>query len=295
MKFGPSPFTYDFVIDIIANRGLEALSTFSIAEYIQNAANLGFNHFEIGLDIFQTFPIPISNEEIEKLQQIKNQFNISYSCHLPFLSLDPAGPNKFIREGSVSALVDIYHRVEDLESNIECFVFHPIGETTTEILKFIDDTQITSFAVEMFKQNAIHSINSFIAETGANPQKIALENLEFPLEPTLEIIRETNTRFCLDTAHLLGGLAGPWNLLSVLTENYDLISEIHLQEFNTKNPMSDHAALGLSGQIPSEFFKFLDSHNFPSPIVFELQDREIRDSCEYIKKIYPNQQGLPHF
>ena len=42
MKFGPSPFTYDFVIDIMASNGLEALSAFSISEYIQDAGTLGF-------------------------------------------------------------------------------------------------------------------------------------------------------------------------------------------------------------------------------------------------------------
>jgi sugar phosphate isomerase/epimerase len=295
MKFGPSPFTYDFVIDIIATRGLKALSTFSLAKYIQDAVNIGFNHFEIALDIFQTFPIPIFKEDLEKLHYLKNQFEISYSCHFSFLSLDLAGPNQFIRDGSTSAIVDCYDRMKYIESDIECFVLHPIGETTTEILKFINNPKIESVAVEMFTQNAIQSVNSFIEKTGADPQKIAIENLEFPLIPTLKIVQETHTRLCLDTAHLLGGLAGQWDLINVLKENYQLISEIHLQEYNFNNIMSDHAALGTANQIPVEFFKILNTRNFNGPIVFELQDHEIRNSCDYIKKIYPNQRGLPHY
>ncbi|MHA1452717.1 MAG: TIM barrel protein [Promethearchaeota archaeon] len=295
MKFGPSPFTYEFVIDSIASQGLEAFSSFSITDHIQDAVDLGFNHFEIGLDIFSTFPIPISTEDLEKLHELKTQIDISYSCHLPFLSLDLAGPNQFIRDGSVSAMVDIYNRVKGLGSDIECFVIHPIGETTTEILNFINDPQIKSFAVDMFKQNAIQSINSFIEQTGTNPQKIAVENLGFPLKPTLEIIQETQTRFCLDTAHLLGGMSGSWGICDVLSENYQLISEIHLQEYGGDNSMSDHAALGTTGQITSEFFEILNTRNFSGPIVFELQDHEIRESCKQIRNIYPNQQGLPHF
>lgn len=260
MKFGPSPFTYDFVIDIMSSRGLNSLSTFSISKYIQDAADLGFNHFVIALDIFQTFPIPIHEEELEELHQLKTQLSISYSCHFPFLSLDLAGPNQFIRDGSISAMVDIYNRVKDIESDIDCFVLHPIGETTTDILNFIDDSsQVKSVAVELFKQNAIQSVNSFIAKTGANPQKIAIENLDFPLKPTLEIVENTQTRFCLDTAHLLGDLAGSWDVCSVLNDNYHLISEIHLQEYNTnsQDSMSDHAALGTTGQITAKFFEIL--------------------------------------
>jgi len=295
MKFGPSPFTYDFVIDIITSHGLEALSSLSITDHIQNAVDLGFNHFEIGLDIFQTFPIPILKDELVKLRQLKKQTDISFSCHLPFLSLDLACPSKFIREGSVSAMADLYNQIKGLESEIECFIIHPTGETTTDVLNFISDPQIKSFAVEMFKQNAMHSINSFIAQTRIDLQKLAIENLEFPLLPTLEIINNTNTRFCLDTAHLLGGLAGSWDVCDVLADNFDLISEIHLQEYNGNTPMSDHAALGTTGQISTEFFEILNSRNFSRPMVFELTDDEIRESCMYIKKIYPNIRGLPNF
>jgi len=295
MKFGPSPFTYEFVIDIMSSSGLEALSSFSMTKYVQNAVHQGFNHFDIALDIFQTFPIPIHDEDLEKLHKLKTQANITYSCHLPFLSLDLAGPNQFIREGSIAAIVDIYNRMRDLESEIDYFVLHPIGETTTEILRFIDDSNIKSFAVEMFRQYAIQSVNSFLEITGVNPAKIAIENLEFPLKPTLEIIKETNTRFCLDTAHLLGGQAGSWDLMEVLTENYHLLSVIHLQEYDFNNIMSDHAALGNANQISAEFFEFLNTQKYTGPLVFELPDNDIRKSCDYIKNIYPNLQGLPHF
>ncbi|TFG21273.1 MAG: sugar phosphate isomerase/epimerase [Promethearchaeota archaeon] len=297
MKFGPSPFNYNFVIDIIAAKGLEALATFSISKYVHDAATLGYNHFEIGLDIFQTFPIPILREELEKLHQIKKELNISYSCHFPFLSLDFSGPNQFIREGSISAIIDIYNLLKDIESDIDCFVLHPTGETTTEILHYISDLEIKLFAVEMFKQNAIHSVNTFIAKTGINLRKLAIENLDFPLKPTLEIIKETQTRFCLDTAHLLGDSAENLDVCEVLRDNYDLISEIHLQEYNTnsQDSMSDHAALGTTCKITAEFFEVLNSRKFQGPLIFELEDHEIRESCEYIRKIYPAHQGLPHF
>ena len=147
MKFGPSPFTYEFVIDIMSSGGLEALSSFSISKHVQDATNLGYNHFDIALDIFQTFPITIHDQDLKNLQKLKTQSKISYSCHLPFLSLDLAGPNQFIRDGSISAMADIYNQLKLLESDIDCFVLHPIGETTTEIIKFINDPEIEAIAV----------------------------------------------------------------------------------------------------------------------------------------------------
>ena len=68
-----------------------------------------------------------------------------------------------------------------------------------------------------------------------------------------------------------------------------------MQEYSNKNPMSDHAALGTTGEITTEFFEILNNRNFLGPLVFELEDQEIRDSCKQIRKIYPAQQGLPHF
>ena len=117
------------------------------------------------------------------------------------------------------------------------------------------------------------------------------------MKPTIEIIQETQSRFCLDTAHLLGDKSENWDVCKVLTDNYHLISEIHLQEYNTnsQNSMSDHAALGTTGKITTEFFEILNSRQFQGPIIFELEDHEIRESCEYIRKIYPTQQDLPHF
>jgi sugar phosphate isomerase/epimerase len=295
MKFGPSPFTYELVMNLISSSGLESLGSFSISDHVEQALKMGFNHFDIGLDIFQTFLIPISPDDIVKLHALKQKYNISYSCHLPFFSLDLAVSNAFTREGSQKAFIHAYQTVQDLETDIECFVLHPIGENTTEILKFIGDSPVTSEAIEMFTQFAIHGIQVFLEETGLPSHKLAIENVEFPLEPTLQIVRATNTKFCLDTAHLLGGMSGSWDLCEVLTHNYDSISEIHLQDYNNSNPMSDHAALGTSGLFPKEFIKKLMKNKFSGPLVFELSYEDIIHSCRYLQENFPTIEGLPKF
>ncbi len=293
MKFGPSPFTYDVVMGMLSTSGLEFLSSFPIAKHVEHAVQLGFTHFDLALDIFQTFPIPILESEIDKLHQLKLQYNVTYSCHLPYYSLDLAGPNEFMREGSRKALVNAYQSVQKIEQDIECYVVHPIGENTTEILSYIGDTPVKPVAVELFKQNSIQSIQAFLEDTKISPNKLALENLEYPLEPTLDIVRETGTRFCLDTAHLLGNLSGKWDLCQVLLENYDLIAEIHLQDYNFNNPMNDHAALGTSGRFPLDFVDLLISKDFRGPIVFELIYDDISESCRFLRKHYPRLKDVP--
>ncbi len=59
------------------------------------------------------------------------------------------------------------------------------------------------------------------------------------------------------SAHLLGNSAENWEVCDVLRDNYKLISEIHLQEYNTnsQDSMSDHAALGTTVKLQRNFLK----------------------------------------
>ena len=193
MKFGPSPLSYDLVMELLYKSGLESLATFSIADQVELSSDLGFSHFEIALDIFQTFPIPITQDELTKLKTLKHQKSLSFSCHLPFFSLDLAVSNQYIREGTQNAFINAYKSLRDLEKDIDCYVIHPIGENTTEMLRFMGNFPISSAGVDLCTQYAIQGIQILLKETGINPNKIAIENLKFPLESTLGIIKETST------------------------------------------------------------------------------------------------------
>lgn len=281
--------------DYIGKHGLESLSEFKVSDLVEQAADLGFRHFEIGLDLYQIFPISFNSEEIQTLRKIKMNHNITYSAHLPFLSLDLATPNKFIREGSVQSMVDAYNSVKEMEQDIDYFVLHPAGETTADILKYMGDSSLSSLVVPQFSAAALQSINHFILESGIARNKLAIENVEFPLNATLGLIRDLGAKMCLDTAHLLGGLSGDFDLLKTLDSCYDLIGEIHLQDYSNLNPMGDHAALGTGKNFPPEFLQQLLDRNFQGPIVFELPLGDIQVSCEYIEKNVPNLRNLPHF
>ena len=220
MRFGISPLTYDLLIDgILAKKGLKGLSDFQFSDIVKNAATAGYQHFEIQLDLFQIFPITMDRNQIKILQEIKNEYGITYSAHLPFLSLDLGGPNKFVREGSVNSLISAYNSITELEDDVDAFVLHPTGETVASVMDFIESPQIKQITSELFSVNAIESIERFIEETNIKRSKIAIEKFVFPFEATIKIIKKLKTKLCIDTAHVLCGFSGNHDLLEI-TENY---------------------------------------------------------------------------
>ena len=280
--------TYDLLIDgILTKKGLEGISEFQFSDLVKRAAESGYQHFEIELDLFQVFPIPMNNHQIRILQDIKNEYGITYSAHLPFLSIDLGGPNEFIREGSVNAMIHAYNSIIELEDDVDVFVLHPTGETVASVINFVENPQIQEITAELFSANAIQSIERFIEETNINRSKIAIENIEFPFDATIKIIEKLRTKLCIDTAHFLGGFSGNHNLLDVAEKYLEITAEVHLQDFDDENLFSDHAALGTGKNFPPELLNFIHKKDFKGPIVFELPKDETIKSIKYIREKNP--------
>ncbi|NVM18835.1 MAG: sugar phosphate isomerase/epimerase [Candidatus Lokiarchaeota archaeon] len=288
MRFGISPMTYELLIDgILAKKGLEGISEFQFSDLVKRAAESGYQHFEIELDLFQVFPITIDNQQIRILQALKNEYGITYSAHLPFLSLDLGGPNEFVRKGSVNAIIHAYNSIVELKDDIDVFVLHPTGETVASVINFIENPQIQNITAELFSANAIQSIERFIEDTNINRNKIAIENIQFPFDATIEIIKKLKTKLCIDTAHFLGGFSGDYDLLEITKKYLDITAEIHLQDYDDENLFSDHSALGTGKSFPTEFLNIIHQKNFDGPVVFELTKDETIKSIEYIKENAP--------
>ena len=285
--------TYELLIDgVLAKKGLEGISEFQFSDLVKRAAESGYQHFEIELDLFQIFPITIDLHQIKILQELKSEYGITYSAHFPFLSLDLGGPNEFIREGSVNAVVQAFHSVEELYDDLDVFVLHPTGETVASVIEFIENPQIMAITAELFSNYAIESIERFIEETDIDRSKIAIENIQFPFDATLKIIKTLGTRLCIDTAHFLGGFSGDYDLLKVTEKNLDKTAEIHLQDYNDESVFSDHSALGTGKNFPPDFLNLIYQKQFDGPVVFELTQEETIKSLDYIRKNAP-QISLP--
>jgi sugar phosphate isomerase/epimerase len=287
LRFGISPLSLDLIIDkILKEKGLAGFTQFSLSDLIEGVAKAGYDHCEITLDIFQLFPIQITEEEIEKIKNIKQKYDITYSAHFPFISLELASPNKFIREGSINSIVDAYNTFIELEDDIEVYVLHATGEFIANAMDFIMEPDIYPIAINLFADLSIQSIREIIKRTGIDRNKIAIENIVFPFEATVKIIDEVGTKLCIDTAHTLGEFSGERDLVDIAEKYLDITAEIHLQDYAEKG-LVDHGALGTGKNFPPEFLNLLHQRNFKGPIVFELPRSEALKSIEYIKKFAP--------
>ena len=203
------------------------------------------------------------------------------------MSIDLGGPNEFIREGSVNAIIHAFNSIKALYEDVDVFVLHPTGETVADVIKFIENPQIMSMTTELFSNNAIESIEKFIEETDIDRNKIAIENIEFPFDVTIKIVKKLRTKLCIDTAHFLGGFSGNHDLLEISEKYLDKTAEIHLQDYNEENLFSDHSALGTGKNFPPEFLNLIHQKRFDGPVVFELTKDETIESINYIKKNAP--------
>ena len=288
MKFGVSPLSLEFMTNrVIKEKGIEGLSNFHLSEVVEEIAKKGFKHCEITTDVFQILPIQITDEDIEDLKKIKRKYNISYSAHFPILSIELASPNKFIRDASIRSTVDAYESFIQLENDIEIYILHPTGEFIKDAMSFIRDPKITPIVTNIFTENAIQSIEEIIKKTGINRNKIAIENIKYPFQETIKIVKKLKTKLCIDTAHLLGGFSGNYDLLEITEKYLDITGEIHLQDYVADNLYADHGALGKGKKFPPEFLNLIYQMDFKGPIVFELPKKEIIDSIKYIKHHAP--------
>ncbi len=287
MRFGITPINIDNITSMFdKDKGLSSFLNFRYSDVVLDAVEMGYQHCEMTLDLFQILQISISDKEIQKLKNIKKTHDITYSAHLPIWSIELASPNRFIREASVESLIDSYKKLKSLEPEIDVFVLHPSGAFVAEIMKADIEEKYKKFISNLFINLAVQSVKKFIKETKIDKTKIAIENIKFPFEGTLEIIKKLNgPKLCIDTAHALGGYSGEIDLVEITKENLDLTCEIHLQDFNAGKG-ADHAALG-TGNFPVEFLKVIYDYDFKGPIVFELSFEQAKKSLSFIKNHAP--------
>ncbi len=288
MKFGITPFEGDdFFYLYDPKKGLDSFTDFRFSDLIMKVIDHGYEHCEISLDIFQILPIKISEEEKRRLLNFKKKYDITFSAHFPLWCIELASPNKYIREGSIKSLIDSYNTFKFMETDIDVFILHPTGAFTAEFLKMDLPKYIKQFIITIFTGYALDSIKQIIRETNIDKSKIAIENIEFPFEGTLDIIKKLKgPKLCIDTAHFLGGFSGDVDLIEITKENLDLTSEIHLQDFNQVGD-ADHGALGTGKNFPIEFLKIINEYDFKGPVVFELPFEKAYQSVQFIKQKTP--------
>jgi sugar phosphate isomerase/epimerase len=295
MRFGIQPFEFSGIVSMVTEDGTLDLSRLSAASIVKRCIKKGFRVIELGLDLGYVIPGSINKESIRELIKIKKEEKIVYTVHLPLWSIEPASPNEFIRKASVDVLADAVRLCEPLDP--EVYVVHATGSLAAEFSRLEVDEFYREFIGSQMGNIAEKSIRELLSKTNLEPNRLAVETVEFPFKFMRGIIDRLDLSICFDTGHLLAGYSGTYPFMGFLHDNFDRIANIHFHDGfcedkgNGQKIVKDHLPLG-KGKLPIvEMLDFLDRQKYTHPLVFELTLAEATQSIETIRKQFPKALG----
>lgn len=291
MRFGITPLQFSDIKNLITENGSVDLTKFDFSQVVMHAIKEGFHHMELTLDIGYLLPGSLNKEKMERLAEMSEEEGITYSVHLPFMSIEPASPNEYIRKASLKSLVHSIEVARILEP--ECYVLH----STVALAAGLNlDLNLPENYKECVNRNLLShsakSVDEILSKTDIPSRKLALENVIFPFELAREIVDQYDLSICFDTGHLLAGYSGKQSVIGFLKAHWDRIVELHLHDgFHRRTDGNivrrDHLPIG-DGNLPiSELMDYLDEKGFKGPIVFELTFDEAKRSLETIRERCP--------
>jgi sugar phosphate isomerase/epimerase len=258
------------------------------AVLVERIADLGFTLIELNTDLNVFFPDSFGVPTIRSLRALKESRGLSYTVHLPLWSIEPSTPVRWVREGSVEALVDAVLRLAPLEP--EAYVLHATGALAAEFstMAAIPD-EARPLVIGMFQRHAAHSVEELLRRTKLPSRAIAVENIEFPFDLTLALAEEFDLSLCLDTGHVLAKYSAPVTFEEALQRSLPRLAEVHLHDgYYHPQPdgtfrRGDHLPLG-EGDLPLGFLlDTLKETGFKGPVIFELTIEEAKASLDYLR------------
>ncbi len=292
MRFGITALDWSTVLSQLSSDGFFDLNKFDFAEIARINYEQGFSLLELTLDIGYVIPGALSEQQVSKLQALKEELDLTYTVHLPLWSIEPSSPNPFIREASVACHIDAVRLIEPLEP--EVYVVHNAGWIGAEFGEFDIGGKDQPIIPMILGDIAEQSIRELIQQTNVPSRKFALESIEFPFEVTWKIAERLDTSICLDTGHILSGQSGATDVVDFVNRYHNRLLEIHLHDGDLRKmagrkfPYYDHRVLG-EGDLPTvEFLTALEDRGFLGPIIFELNRKDALKSLEVIRKLLPN-------
>ena len=281
MKFGIMPINFD-VLDESFD-----LKNITLPFLVEKAINEGFEHIEVSMDLEYVMPGSVSKRVIKQLLKFKAERGISYSVHLPLWSIELTSPNALIREASVNCIIESIKKTLPLEPLV--YVLHLTGALAAEFSHVNLKADIKNAVLDLLNIFASNSIEKILKNAEIAPEKIALENVEFPFDATRKIVDKYNLGVCFDIAHTLVGFSGPETVHEFLTKHMDRIIEFHLNDgkFMEDGRPNDHIALG-DGNFPMDIIGQIQRKRFQGPLVFELTFADAKRSLNRIYQQYPD-------
>jgi sugar phosphate isomerase/epimerase len=290
LRFGIQPFELTTIGGLVSEKGAFDLTRLDVPSIVRRCIKEGFQVIELGLDLGYVIPGSINAKAVDELMKIKNSENISYTVHLPLWSVEPASPNEFIRKASIEVLADAVKLSEPL--NPEAYVVHATGALAAEFSRLEFAEFYKDYIARQMTSLAEQSIKGLLDSTSVQPEKLAVETVEFPYRYMKKLIEKHDVSVCCDVGHIVAGYPGKYTVLGFLEEFFDKIIDIHLHDAYQMEKegvriQKDHLPLGQGGLPVRDFLDFLYRHEYSRPIVFELTLPQALQSLQVIREKYP--------
>lgn len=131
-----------------------------------------------------------SQGEIEEMLHLGQEMGLTYNVHLP-ADVFLGDPDPRIRELAVVTAIRFYQRTAPLRPT--AFVLHLDSRGA-------DGQEVRHMEAWM---SWLHGSMARLAREGMDLSRVAVENLNYPLDTIRPLVAEFGMSFCLDTGHLL--------------------------------------------------------------------------------------------
>ena len=250
---------------------LAQLRQFDVAVLVARLADAGFDLIELNTELELFLPGCYDAAAVARLAALRAERGLTYTLHLPLWSIEAASPDPRVRAGSVATLADSLTRLLPLEP--ATFVVHATGALAAEFAQAKLPPLAKGLILERLHEMARLSVGELLARTGVAPRRLALENVDYPLEFTLRLAEEFDCSLCLDTGHVLAGYSGESELERAVDLFLPRLAEVHLHDAYRRaegHDVADHLRLG-AGELPLAWLlRRLVAAQFPGPVILEL-------------------------
>ncbi|MGC8832119.1 MAG: TIM barrel protein, partial [Thermoproteota archaeon] len=228
-RIGVTALSFEGVMENLRLEAGEAM-VFDYIQLVRKIVENGFKHVELTADLYHVFPASFSKENLNELNSIREE-GITFSAHLPLLSIELDSPIEDVRKASVNAVIKPVEVLEDLKPIM--YVLHVAGPLAAEVNRMKMGENYKQFFFEALSKNASESVKQIVSsmsDMGVDSRRIALESIEFPFSKTLEIAKNFDTSICIDTGHILAGYSGEIGVEEALKISSERLGEIHLHD-----------------------------------------------------------------
>lgn len=201
---------------------------------IPNVKALGPHVDEIELLVFESQPETVlpSNDQIQTLQRLAAQFDLTYNVHLPLdISLSKGSEDE--RQQAIDALLKTLDRVAPLDATTHTLHL----EMPDPVLS---DTENTD-RVNGWRDQMELTLDRFLGQLN-RPERLTIETLNYDFSIIEPVVRSRHLPICIDIGH---GIKYGYDWLSLYRTDPSMVPLVHLHGVTNENGrIKDHQGLG---------------------------------------------------